>query len=58
VRNTNGENAPIAENTVEAPTSENKQENVSNEIEHTPKGKNLVELILEAIKWLLSLFTK
>ena len=58
VRSTNGENAPIVENTVEAPVIENKTLEVSSDKEYAPDSKSLVELIVEAIKWLLKLFSK
>lgn len=53
-----GENAPIAENTVEAPTSENKQENTSNEIEHNTEVKSLFKLILDALMKLINILFK
>lgn len=58
MKNTNGENAPIAENTVEAPVIENKPLDNSNDKEYTPDSKTLVELIVEAVKWFIKLFSK
>jgi len=58
VRSTSGENVPIVENTVEAPKTGNKPSNTSNDKEYTSTGKTLTELIVEAIKWLLNLFSK
>ena len=54
----NGENAPIVENTVEAPKTENKPLDTSNDKEYTPDSKTLVELIVEAVKWFIKLFSK
>jgi hypothetical protein len=46
------------ENTVEASVIENKPSNVPNDKEYASDSKTLVELIVGAVKWLLSLFTK
>jgi hypothetical protein len=58
VRNTNGENVPIVENTVEAPVIENNQENTSNEIEHNTEVKSLFKLILDALMKLINILFK
>ena len=52
------EEPAIEEPKVEAPKTENKTPETSNDKEYTPTGKTLTELIVEALKWLLNLFTK
>lgn len=52
------ETKPVEEPKVEAHKTENKTLETSNDKEYTPTGKTLTELIVEALKWLLNLFTK
>lgn len=58
MRNTNGENANIVENTAEAPVVENKQENVPSEVEHNTEIKSLLKSILDALSKIINILFK
>ena len=47
----NGENVPTVGNTVEAPKTENKPLDTSNDKEYTPDSKTLLELIVAFVEW-------
>lgn len=55
---TYGTNEVKEETIAETPTIENKPLDTSNDKEYTPATKTLTELIVEAVKWFINLFSK